>query len=134
MTEKNLYEKFGLTEEEADKTKDILPSFNLGKLKDGETADFKLLQSEPHYVEWKDKDTGEERKQLVVTALDLLTGTEIALWLSAKSLRMEFLKLAKKCDGDLKDKTIRVSVRTYKHQQYGTSRGYTVQLKEEVSN
>lgn len=119
-------EKYGLTQEEADKTNDVTPTYDLGKLKVGEPARFKLIDNEPQEVNWKDKTTHEEKTGHVLTAIDKKTNTPITLWLTSKSLKQEFYKIAKNHDFYLKDLDIVIVPRVYEHPKYGATRGYTV--------
>lgn len=131
----SLNEDFGLTTEDAEKTKDIIPTFNLGKLGEGDTEAFKVLEEKPRTVKFKTKDDkGEEveKEDLVLTAMHRPTGVKQTLWLSSKSLRMQFYKLAKnRPEQNLLGAEIIISVRMYDHPQWGETRGYVVQENSE---
>lgn len=125
---------FGLTEEEAKKTKDITPTFNLGDLNVGESAHFTILSEKPKELEIPDKEETKKqgkpikKKVKALKALDKLTGMEVTLWLSAKSLSMGFFNVFKK-EGTLKDKDVVIAVREYDHPVYDKTRAYSVQLE-----
>lgn len=123
---------FGLTQEEAESVKDFKPTLNLGTLAVGQSKRLKVLSEEPREVE-RDEEVEEngkkktvKKKDLVVECVDFDTGMECTLWLSSKSLRLEFYKVFKNA-GTLKNINVIVGVREYKHEKYGTTRGYTVQ-------
>lgn len=118
---------FGVTSEEKARAKDITPTFKLGEMKVGDSHRFTLLESLPRKIEIPDQEAENgKREEYAMGAIDEETGTEVTLWLSSKSLRMEFSKLKDKL-GDLKNKKVVVAVRSYRHEKYGETRAYTVQ-------
>lgn len=118
---------FGLTDEQANKLQDdILPTYNLSELKEDDSAVFVGISDKPKTVKFTDKETKEEREDLVLDAKEVKSGVNHALWLSSQSLRQEFYKLHQK-KGTLKDVKFRISVRMYEHKKFGNTRGYTVQ-------
>lgn len=116
---------FGLTQEEAEKTKDLPQTFNLGQLEVGQTAAFVIEDEFPREVTIKDQKTGDTRKDFVLNAVGS-DGMTYALWLSSKSLKMEFYKLSQRHE-NLQGLKVKIGVREYKHETYGKVRGYTVQ-------
>lgn len=128
MTDANGYEKFGLTKEEQDKLKDFKPTLNLSSIKVDESIDLEILDAEPREVEVEDQeDSTKKKKELVIEAVDLRNGLQVSVWLSSKSLRMEFLKIYNK-NGTLKKKKVRVGVREYEHPKYKKRvKAYTAQ-------
>lgn len=131
-TEEKKTNAFGLTKEEAESVKDFKPTLNLGTLEVGQSKRLKVLSEEPREVEREEEveEDGEtktvKKKDLVIECVDADTGMECTVWLSSKSLRMEFYKVYKNA-GTLKNIDVIVGVREYKHEKYGKSRGYTVQ-------
>lgn len=118
--------EYGLSEEEAKNVKDIVPTYNLSSLESGQSAEFKILEAKPREITFQDKKSGEEKKQLVINAQDKLTKMTVCIWLSAKSLKQEFFKLATK-HSSLQGLDIIVSARNYEHEKWGEVRGYSVQ-------
>lgn len=121
---------FGLSNEEAEKVKDITPSYKLSDLKKGQTAHFKLVEKMPRSIEYEDKSVNppKKEKRQVIQAVDLDSGLDVTLWLSAKSLQMEFYKLAKRHNGDLEGVHIKIGIRIYEHDKWGaTTKAYVVQ-------
>lgn len=125
-TETESYKLFGLTKEEQEKLKDFKPTLNLSKLAVNESVDIQVLDEAPREAETKD-DKGEPKKELIVEAIDLRNGLQVTVWLSSKSLRMEFLKAYNKL-GTLKNKKLRIGVREYEHPKYKTVKAYTAQV------
>lgn len=127
-------QEYGLTPEEAKKTKDITPTYNMGDLKVGQTAHFRILSDKPDLVEVLDKQESSKQgkeiktKQRVLKAYDKATGMEVTIWLSSKSLSMGFLNIARNNNNSLLDVDVVVSVRVYEHPMYGKTRAYGVQL------
>lgn len=120
-------EVFGLTKEETAKLKDFKPTLNLGNLKVNESVRLQILDDKPREVEVDDQKTkGAKKKELVIEAVDKSNGLQVTVWLSAKSLRMEFLKIYTK-NNTLKNKHVIVGVREYDHPKYKKVKAYTVQ-------
>lgn len=119
--------KFGLTAEEAEKAKDILPTLDLGTLQVGMAIELKILDSTPTEIEAKSKFDPNKTKALILNVYDKQARMNMSIWLSSKSLQMEFYKLGMKHKFDLKGLDIVITVRTYEHEQFGTTRAYTVQ-------
>lgn len=95
-------------------------------MQSGDSVRFKVLNDAPKTIVVTDKKTGKTDEKKVLDVVDKLTGVTFTLWLSSKSLKMEFFKLYKKL-GTLKDVNISILLREYEHEQYGTVIGYTVQ-------
>jgi hypothetical protein len=125
--EQNKLSAYGLTQEEADKAKDILPTYDLGVLAIGQQAEFKILDSEPKTIEAKSKYDPKKTTAQILNVYDKAARMNMTIWLSSKSLAMEFWKLAQKHNGSLKNLDVVIAVRTYEHEQYGSTRAYTVQ-------
>lgn len=122
------HEAFGLTKEEAEGTKDIAPNAKLGDLKAGESARYRVVVAMPKKLTYVDKNTNEEKGEQVLTAINRRTNIEETIWLSSKTLRMEFLKLYKK-HNTLMNLDVVISAKEYDHPKYGKkTRGYTVQI------
>lgn len=140
MTEiKNL---FGVTEEEIEKSKDILPSFDLGKIERDSKIFVTVLSKEPEMVEHTDnfsenKDQKIKTPVLKVKVNKVLRYTNkenieipydepFTLWLSSKSLSLGFAKIFANNNGNLEnvDCVIRVTSAVYK--KYGENRCYDV--------
>lgn len=128
MTEKKLND-FGLTKEEAEKSKDYKPSFDLGKMEVGDKVYFTLMEDMPRLIKFIDKKTKKEKETYAIEAIDSLTKMTVTLWLSAKSLRMSMFNLYKK-NNTLKDLNVCILVRKYDHAEFGETRAYTVQESE----
>lgn len=126
MADKNLNE-FGLTSEETAKVKDITPSLNLGKLEVGQSVEVEFTESKPSLVAFKDKATGKDKEEYIIKALDVFSGMEVSIWLSAKSLKQQLFNLYAKHGRNLKGVKANISVRPYEHAQWGETRGYVVQ-------
>lgn len=126
MAQQN-FKDFGLSEEESKNVKDVVPTFNLSSIESGQSAEFRILDVKPREIEYTDKKTKESKKELVLNVMDKLTKMTVTLWLSSKSLRMEFFKLSQKKNGSLKDVNIVISARNYTHDKWGEVRGYSVQ-------
>lgn len=122
-------EDFGLTNEEAETVQDFVPSLNLGQIEIGKSVDLEINENETREVEFTPEGEETPKKVRVINCIDLLTGLEVAVWLNSKSLQREFYKIAKKYDGQIKGKVIKVAVREYEHEKYGKTRAYTVQEK-----
>lgn len=119
--------EFGLTEDESKKIKDITPSLNLGKLEVGQSIEVEFTSNKPELVSFKDKKTGIEKEEYVIKALDVYSGMEVSVWLSAKSLKQQLFNLYTKHGRNLKGVKANISVRPYEHAQWGETRGYVVQ-------
>lgn len=121
------HEVFGLTKEDTNKLKDFKPTLNLGYLKVNESVRLQILDEKPREVEVEDpKNKGQKKKELVIEAIDKSNGLQVTVWLSAKSLRMEFLKIYSK-NNSLKNKHVIVGVREYDHPKFKKVKAYTVQ-------
>lgn len=121
------YEVFGLTKEETEKLKDFKPTLNLSNLNVNESKRLLILDDKPREVEVDDpKAAGKKKKELVIEGVDKDNGLQVTVWLSAKSLRMEFLKVYNK-QNTLKNKHVIVGVREYDHPKYKKVKAYTVQ-------
>jgi hypothetical protein len=118
---------YGLTSEEAEKAKDILPTYDLGMLGIGQQAEFKILDAEPKTIEAKSKYDPRKTTAQILNVYDKAARMNMTIWLSSKSLAMEFWKLAQKHNGSLKNLDVVIAVRSYEHEQYGSTRAYTVQ-------
>lgn len=118
-------EDFGLTKEQASKAKDIIPSYDLGGMKYGEIAKFRILENETKSVEFKD-DKNKLVKRMTIKALCLDDNRQVTLWLSSTSLQMEFWKLSERHKGQIKDVEISIMPRMYIHKEYGKTKAYTV--------
>jgi hypothetical protein len=126
-------EAFGISQETADKIRtDILPSVPLGDVAVGESIKLRILSSQPEMISHKQKDAKTKEEVVIQTpvlkVLNHSSGMEETLWLSSSSLRMEMFKISKLLDGDLSDKEIVLKVEEYKHETYGTCRGYRTQI------
>lgn len=119
--------EFGLTAEETQKVKDITPSLNLGKLEVGQSVEVEFTSSKPELVTFKDKKTGTEKEEYIIKAIDVYSGMEVSVWLSAKSLKQQLFNLYAKHGKNLKGVKANISVRPYDHAQWGETRGYVVQ-------
>jgi hypothetical protein len=119
--------KYGLTSEEAEKAKDILPTYDFGTMQVGMQAEFKIISDEPKEIEATSKFDPTKKTGLILEVFDKQARMNMSIWLSSKSLAMEFWKLAQKHGGHLKGLEVVVTVRSYEHQQFGTTRAYTVQ-------
>lgn len=118
-------EDFGLTKEQASKAKDIVPSFDLGGMKYGEVAKFRILENETKEVEFKD-DKNKTVKRRTIKVLCLDDNRIVTLWLSSTSLQMEFWKLSERHKGEIKNLEVNISPRMYIHKEYGKTKAYTV--------
>lgn len=126
MTQKTLLEKYGLNEtdkEKIDKSKDIIPTFNLGDLPVNHEEQFTIAIDEPFMVDFE--QDGEQRREPVITVIDRF-GMKFNIWLTAKSLKYEFFKLQESHES-LKDLKVNLKVREYNHEKYGKTRGYSIQ-------
>lgn len=122
-------EEYGLTQEEVTKlanTPEVTLSYNLGELREGQKAEFTLLEPKPRQIEYEDKVTGEKRNNLVINAKDRLNGTTVTLWLNSKSLKQQMWKASEDNNKTLKNLDVVISTRHYNHPQYGRVKAYTV--------
>jgi len=124
------HNKFGLKAEDTQHMVDLPQTYNLGKLEMGKTVQFLMSDAEPREVEFMDSKTGKAKKELVLNGKNLSDNLNYGLWLTAKSLKMEFLKVYEKF-GTLKGVKVTIGKREYPHEKYGKVIAYTVQGTKE---
>lgn len=123
---------FGIAAETAEKIRtDILPACPIGKVPVGETIKLKILSEMPEMVVHKQKDAKTKEEVEVTTPVlkvnNLSSGMDESLWLSSASLKQEFFKIAQTL-GNLKDVVVLIKIEEYKHETYGSCRGYRAQV------
>lgn len=137
MVQKTLLEKYGLNEsdkENIEKSKEIIPTMNLGEMPVGHSENLTIAIDEPFMVDFEEKQkdgTMKKRTEPVITVLDRL-GTKCNIWLSAKSLKYEFFKLQEENES-LNGLKVVLKVREYQHETYGKTRGYSILVREDDS-
>lgn len=124
---------FGIPAETAEKIRtDILPACPLGKVPVGETLKLRILSAEPEMVKHKQKDPKTKEEVEVETPVlivnNLASGMDESLWLSSTSLKQEFFKIFQNVKGNLENVEVLIKVEEYKHESYGTCRGYRAQV------
>lgn len=131
---------FGLTQEEFEKFKDVLPTFNIGQIEIGSKVHLTFLDSEPIMVEAKEfgKQTKVPtpclrvhietvfRKQSDGQYLEVPMASDSTLWLSSKTLAMGIYNLFEQNAKNLKGKKAEIIVGIANYKDYGEGRAYRV--------
>lgn len=133
MTE---YSKFGLDKETIEKSIDVLPTFDLGKLELGCHVYMTVLEREPKEVEVNDKFTNGKKttrcinvfveKVIRANGEEVAYGENMNLWLSSKSLAIGFFKAYEENNKSLKDVMVKITIGETEYKKFGTNRCYTV--------
>lgn len=122
---------FGLTEEELQKSMDILPTLDLGKMPIGTKLFLKFAEKEPREIELKEKGKYGQSSAWVINIDDFTLGENTVLkytmFLSAKTLRLAVIKLWKNNDENLENIKIQLIVGSAEFKEFGENRCYTVQ-------
>lgn len=119
---KDTKELFGL-DKNIDEVKSVPPTLNLGEIQIGNEIKVEVISAEPKEQEFKDRTSGELKKQNLIRVIH--DGVEKTIWLSSKTLAKGFAKVYEK-SGTLKNKKVVIKVREYKHPKYGRMRAYDV--------
>lgn len=155
MPEENISELFGVSEEVLEKSKDIYPTFDIGKLEEESKIFLKVRSEKPKPVEHlkkfnkgkdEDKDTKITTGTLLVEVQEVYrpekNGEMLALpynnelytlWLSSVSLSMGFARLYKDNGNSLKDLTVKITIGTANYKEFGENRVYRVSKIEPTS-
>jgi len=139
----SLLNKFKIDKEEFEKSKDILPTLDMGKLEINESVIVTIDSEEPTEIEHDDKFNkgkkikslvlpvvvnqynriDKENKEFIVTAND----EKMTLWLSSKSLRMNLLKCFEN-KPFIKGVKLKITKTTAVYKNFGENTCYTVVL------
>jgi hypothetical protein len=100
IKQEKLSQLFGVTSEEVEQSKSILPTLDLGNLKVGNTLKIKFLETTPKEIETESKFQKGKQKVKILKVLEISLGEtfeqgarEYTMWLSAKTLQLEIAKL-----------------------------------------
>jgi|WetSurMetagenome_2_1015567.scaffolds.fasta_scaffold77952_1 hypothetical protein len=138
---KDLFSAYGVDKESFEKSKDITPTLDLGKLEVGARVHFQFLQSEPREIEVKSKfQKGNvttrvikvhcywiDRPQSSGAPLRVPMDGDYTLWLSSRSLSMSLLRIVTALETpDLKGVYADIVVGLADYKDFGENRCYTV--------
>lgn len=137
---KSLFDVYGVSEESFNKSKDILPTLDIGKLEVGSRVLLTFLDDAPKLVSIESKFQKKKVDTPVIRVLvdtifrmekdgrllEIPTGMNYSLWLSSKSLAMGVLKVHQ-AHGTLKDIKISISIGMTDYKDFGENRCYTAQ-------
>lgn len=135
---------FGVTPEEVERSKDILPTFDIGQIETGSKVVMTILDKKPRDIEHRniykrkgesDKKTTPVLKVFVDTIFRFADNEYIeipikenqTLWLSSKSLSLGLAKIFTKNNGSLEGEKITIYIGTADYKDYGENRCYNVQ-------
>lgn len=133
---------FGLTSETYEKSKDILPTFDLGKLSDGSIVILKFLDDLPKEIEVKNKFAKKGDSKTIISRVipvnvdtvfnmtkdgikEIPYNQDCSLWLSSKSLSIGVAKIAENHNDSLKGVKVKISIGMAEY-KLGLNRCYTV--------
>lgn len=138
----DLFEAFGIDKETFEKSKDILPTLDLGELETGSEVYIQFLESMPiKEVEHQSKfgNKGEKVKTKVLTVsvekilrqtdsekLEIPIGEKQTLWLSSKSLRLGIMRIASENNNNLEGLKVVIKKGLATYKQYGENTCYNV--------
>jgi hypothetical protein len=144
----NDFKAFGIDKETFVKSKDILPTFDLGELKENSTVYLTVLDKKPQPITHKAKfpkgkiKEGDEMETPVLTVnvhkvsvpdkdsemglLDISFEEKFTLWLSSKSLSLGFAKIFEDNSEDLTGIKAKIKVTTAIYKKFGENRCYQV--------
>jgi hypothetical protein len=137
----DLFSIFGIDKATFEKSKDILPTFNLGELPVGSKVVLRFLESVPKEIEVMSKFAKKKVLTKVIkvfvdtvfkansdgTLTEIPYGFEYSLWLSSKSLSLGLLKIAYNSE-TLQDAKVTISIGTADYKDFGENRCYSVTL------
>ena len=156
MEQQDIYSLYGIEEEEFKKSKDVFPTLELGKISDGAKIVLKCLESEPTLQSHKKKFnlSDEEKAEIKKTGEHIMMVTPIikvaikeiiqpaqknepsfsvpmndeihTLWLSSKTLRMGFLKIAENHNGNMENIKLSILKGTAIFKDFGENVCYSV--------
>lgn len=121
-------DKFGVTQEEVDKVKDMRVTFlvnEIGEENKPKAQVYEIQEDVPHELEYTDKKTNQKVTVPVLNAKDPDTEVEGIIFLSSKSLKLAFATIYEKY-GELTGMLVKISTRMYDHEQWGETKAYTV--------
>ena len=136
----DLFGLYGITEEAYTKSKDILPTFELGKLNVGSRVVLTFLDETPRKMNVANKyKKGEKTETSVISVyvdtvfnmgkdgvlIEVPMRMNYSLWLSSKSLALGILKVHKSV-GTLKGQKVTLSIGTAEYKDFGENRCYSV--------
>jgi hypothetical protein len=135
---KSLFDKFGVDKEAFEKSKDILPTLDLGKLSIGSRAKVQFIDSYPKEIETNSKFSKGKvltrairvhcywiERHTETGVLTVPMEGDYTLWLSSKSLSMSLLKIAnEQPEGDLMGVSVVITVSLAEYKDYGENRCY----------
>lgn len=133
---------FGVDKDLVEKTKDILPTFDLGKLEVGASAIIEFLEDEPTKVKHKTPYKKEEIETPVIKIkvdtlyrprenqedglIEIPMNSDMTLWLSSQSLSLGIARIYIDNNNSLKGKKAKISIGTANYKDYGENRCYRV--------
>lgn len=157
MVEKNskINELFGVNEDVLEKSKDIYPSFDIGKLEEESMVSLKIISEEPKLVthpkkfnlteeeekaKKKGEDVTEETGVLVVEIASVFrpdkktsemlevpyNNEQYSLWLSSKSLSMGLARIYQENENSLKNMDVKITIGKANYKQFGENTCYRV--------
>jgi hypothetical protein len=136
----DLFGLYGVDRDAFERSKDILPTFDLGKLEVGSRVALKFLDDSPKIVTTKDKFSKGNMKETPVIRVMIDTVFRMgddgklieipmnmahSLWLSSKSLAMGVLRVHQE-HGTLKDKRAIINIGITDYKDFGENRCYSV--------
>lgn len=140
MKQTDLFNKFGVDKEEFEKTKDILPTLDFGKLDVGESVVLTIDANEPKEIEHDDKfNKGQKTKSKVISVIVHrynrigdhndhfvvpMNNEKMTLWLSSKSLLYSLMKVLE--DKEVKGTTIKITKDRSVYKNFGENFCYVV--------
>lgn len=107
--------------EKAKKQPKIYPTL---KLDVGQRAKLEFLEEQPNLREYLNKKKNQMEKNPAILVKNLSDGKEMILWVTAASLQGQVARLYAENGESLKGVLAEVSATTYKHPEYGTTKGY----------
>lgn len=135
MAEKDkTLELFGVSSESVEKSKDIVPTFDLNKsLKDGETVRVQFTEDEPRTVDTPNSKYQKSANVIGVKVYNDMsdkTGLNYSLFLSSKSLSLGVARLWEKHNRKLKNVFAIIKKTTAVYKEHGENTAYNVQEVE----
>lgn len=139
--QKKFSDLFGVDYETVQLSKKILPTLNLGKLKEGSRIKIEFTESCPRMILTPNNPYGAETAKVINVKEISLGDTEeqgaleYSMFLSSKSLAMGVAVIYDNNNFDLKGCRAVITVSTAEYKNYGENRCYIVQeIKQENDN
>lgn len=115
---------YGLTKEQSETVKDIVPSLSLANLKpDSKAIELEILTNKPLETTITPKKGFNKDKVTTLKYLDCIdkaSNMKVRLFLSSESLKREMYKIGIEHNHNLKGLFIRIGCRYYDHPAYGS--------------